>query len=119
MLLVRIAAAGSADWRYLMIEDPLPAGTEPIADDELYELEKRPSGVWWGGRREFRDDRAVFFRDRLEGGRTDLHYLLKVTTAGAFTALPARITPMYVPGASASSDIQRVTVESPPREQGR
>jgi uncharacterized protein YfaS (alpha-2-macroglobulin family) len=119
VLLVRIAAAGSADWRYLMIEDPLPAGTEPIADDELYELEKRPSGVWWNGRREFRDDRAVFFRDRLQDGRTDLHYLLRVTTPGAFTALPARITPMYVPGASASSDIQRVTVESSAPEQGR
>ncbi len=112
VILVRISAAGSTDWRYLMIEDPLPAGTEPIADDELYELERRTGSAWWLGRREFRDDRAVFFRERLTDGRTDLHYLLKVTTPGIFQAMPARITPMYVPGTSASSEVQRVTVES-------
>jgi hypothetical protein len=110
MILVRISAAGSTDWRYLMIEDPLPAGTEPFADDDLYELERTPGPQWWLGRREFRDDRAVFFRERLPGGRTDLHYLLKVTTPGAFQAMPARITPMYVPGTSASSEVQAVTV---------
>jgi uncharacterized protein YfaS (alpha-2-macroglobulin family) len=111
VILVRISAAGSTDWRYLMIEDPLPAGTEPIADDELYELERRDRGpVWWLGRREFRDDRAVFFRERLPDGRTDLHYLLKVTTPGVFQAMPARITPMYVPGTSASSEVQPVTI---------
>jgi uncharacterized protein YfaS (alpha-2-macroglobulin family) len=113
LILVRISAAGSTDWRYLMIEDPLPAGTEPIADDELYELERStPGSAWWLGRREFRDERAVFFRERLPEGRTDLHYLLKVTTAGVFQAMPARITPMYVPGTSASSEVQRVTVGS-------
>jgi len=110
VLLVRISAAGSPDWRYLMIEDPLPAGTEPIADDDLYALERRTPNAWWIGRREFRDDRAVFFRDRLADGRIDLHYLLKVTTPGAFKALPARISPMYVPGVSATSDVQQVAV---------
>jgi uncharacterized protein YfaS (alpha-2-macroglobulin family) len=111
VILVRISAAGSTDWRYLMIEDPLPAGTEPIADDDLYELERpTPGHAWWLGRREFRDDRAVFFRERLPDGRTDLHYLLKVTTPGIFQAMPARITPMYVPDTSASSEVQRVTV---------
>jgi uncharacterized protein YfaS (alpha-2-macroglobulin family) len=113
VILVRISAAGSTDWRYLMIEDPLPAGTEPIADDELYELERRsPGSAWWLGRRELRDDRAVFFRERLPDGRTDLHYLLEVTTPGRFQAMPARITPMYVPGTSASSDVQTVVVET-------
>ena len=110
VLLVRISAAGSPDWRYLLIEDPLPAGTEPIADDELYALERNTPNAWWIGRREFRDDRAVFFRDRLADGRIDLHYLVKVTTPGTFKALPARISPMYVPGVSATSDVQQVAV---------
>ena len=111
VLLVRISAAGSTDWRYLMIEDPLPAGTEAMADAGLYPLEKGDrESYWWLGRRELRDDRAVFFRDRLPDGRIDLWYLLKVTTPGRFTAMPARITPMYAPDVSASSEPQPVHV---------
>jgi alpha-2-macroglobulin len=111
VLLVRLSAAGSTDWRYLMIEDPLPAGTEAIAEADLYPLESETrSDWWWLGRRELRDDRAVFFRDRLPGGRLDLWYLLKVTTPGRFTAMPARVTPMYAPNVSASSEVQRVHV---------
>jgi uncharacterized protein YfaS (alpha-2-macroglobulin family) len=114
VLLVRLSAAGSPDWRYLMIEDPLPAGAEPIADDDLYTLEKGGSDSgWWFGRREYRDDRAVFFRDRLEGGRLDLYYLLKITTPGVFKAMPARVVPMYANGVSASSEVQPVTVPAP------
>jgi len=111
VLLVRLSAAGSPAWRYLMIEDPLPAGAEPIADDDLYRLEKGGSeSGWWFGRREYRDDRAVFFRDRLQDGRLDLYYLLKITTPGVFKAMPARVVPMYAHGVSASSDVQPVTV---------
>jgi uncharacterized protein YfaS (alpha-2-macroglobulin family) len=94
-----------------MIEDPLPAGTEAIAEADLYPLASETRGDWWWlGRRELRDDRAVFFRDRLPGGRLDLWYLLKVTTPGRFTAMPARITPMYAPGVGASSEVQPVHV---------
>ena len=41
VVLVRLTVAGAEDWRYLLIEDPLPAGAETIADDSLYPLEKR------------------------------------------------------------------------------
>ncbi len=109
VVLVHLAVAGASDWRYLLIEDMLPAGTEPIADDDLYPLETaRPRA--WGNRREFRDDRAVFFQDGLPNGRVDYYYLLKVVTPGVFTARPAQVAPMYVPGVSASTTVQRVTV---------
>jgi hypothetical protein len=110
VVLVRLSVAGSPDWRYLMIEDPLPAGAEPIADDDLYELETRGGANWWVGRREYRDDRAAFFRDRLRDGRVDLYYLLKITTPGTFKAMPARVVPMYASGVSASSQVQPVSV---------
>ena len=58
-----------------------------------------------------RDDRAVFFQDRFDQGRYDYEYLLKVITPGRFKALPAQISAMYVPDASASSDLQPVTIE--------
>lgn len=116
LLLVRVTAAGSNDWRYLMIEDPLPAGAEPIREDRLYELDERRS-TWYGSAREFRDDRVVFFQESFEAGRYEYTYLLKVVTPGAFKAMPAQIAPMYIPDVSASSDPQalEVTSESVPQ----
>jgi len=112
VLLVHLAVAGAPDWNYLLIEDPLPAGAEPIADDSLYPLEKqRPRR--WGNRRELRDSRVVFFQDELSQGRIDLWYLLKVVTPGVFRAMPAQVAPMYVPGVSASTTVQTVAISAP------
>jgi hypothetical protein len=116
VLLVRLTAAGSTDWRYLMLEDPLPAGAEPIQQSEGYELENRERARWFGWfgeRREFRDDRVVFFQDSFREGRYDFTYLLKVVTPGSFRAMPAQIAPMYIPEAHASSDAQALVVTGP------
>ena len=113
LLLVRLTTAGSKDWRYLMLEDPIPAGTEPIQQDELYTLEQKRSS-WWGSQREFRDSRVVFFLESFSEGHYELSYLLKVTTPGVFRATPARISAMYVPDATASSSTITVTVTAVP-----
>jgi uncharacterized protein YfaS (alpha-2-macroglobulin family) len=109
LLLVRLTTAGSKHWRYLMLEDPIPAGTEPVQQDQLYSLEQTRS-FWWGSRREFRDSRVVFFLEQFGEGRYEFSYLLKVTTPGTFRATPARISAMYVPEATASSKAMTVTV---------
>jgi uncharacterized protein YfaS (alpha-2-macroglobulin family) len=111
LILVRLVTAGSTDWRYLMLEDPIPAGTEPVEKEELYELERRRSW-FWGTQRELRDDRVVFFLNDFGAGRYEFTYLLRVTTPGTFSAMPARISPMYVPDVSASSDVLSLTVAS-------
>jgi uncharacterized protein YfaS (alpha-2-macroglobulin family) len=111
VLLVRVNVAGSPDWRYLMVEDPLPAGVEVVRDAALVALEK-PRQFWDGSRREYRDDRVVFFQERFAEGHYEYHYLLKVTTPGVFRAMPAQVSAMYVPGARASSEPQTVTVAS-------
>ena len=112
VVLVRLTVAGATDWRYLLIEDPLPAGAETIADDALYALEK-PRPRPWGGRQEFRDDRAVFFQDGLPGGRVEFWYLLKIVTPGIFRAMPAQVVPMYVPDVSASTTPITFTIAAP------
>lgn len=117
LLLVRVNAAGSADWRYLMVEDPLPAGVEAVQQLGLYELEHR-TAFWDGSRREYRDDRVVFFQESFEAGHYEFVYLLKVTTPGVFRAMPAQIAPMYVPGSTASSEPQTLTVGADPRLTG-
>lgn len=109
LILVSLTVAGSADWKYLMLEDPIPAGTEAVEREDSYDLEK--SRPWeYGSNRELRDDRTVYFFENLAGGRREFSYLLKVTTPGTFGAMPAHVSPMYVPDVSASSDATTLTV---------
>ncbi|MGE3958739.1 MAG: alpha-2-macroglobulin [Vicinamibacterales bacterium] len=109
LIMVRLTVAGAADWRYLMIEDPLPAGTESVEREDAFQLEQ-PRPWEYGSQRELRDDRTVYFLDSLEGGRREFNYLLRATTPGTFNAMPARVAPMYVPDVSASSDTMTLTV---------
>ncbi len=112
LVLVRLTAAGAADWRYLMIDDPLPAGMEAVQEPELLRLERNTS--WWtGSRREYRDARVVQFQESFERGRYEYHYLLKAVTPGTYRAMPAQIAPMYVPGVSASTTTQSVVITMP------
>ena len=109
LLLVRLSAAGSNDWRYLMIEDPLPAGVEAVQQTDLVQLET-PTRFWDASRREYRDDRIVFFQQSFTEGHYEYLYLLKVTTPGVFRVMPARISAMYVPDSTATSEPLTLTV---------
>jgi uncharacterized protein YfaS (alpha-2-macroglobulin family) len=113
VLAVRITVAGSPDWRYLAIEDPLPAGVEAVPDTLAYPLE-RPQSVrwWWGSNVEYRDSRTVFFQESFEQGRYEYVYLVKVISAGSFRAIPAQASPMYVPGVVAVSEPQAFNIPS-------
>ena len=91
---VRLAINGT-DWKYLLAEDPIPAGTEFLADSSLYTLNNKPD--WWADwftRKEFHDDRAAFFNTEFSG-RREYVYLLKVVNAGKFAISPAQARPMY------------------------
>ncbi|BCS32999.1 hypothetical protein TBR22_A22240 [Luteitalea sp. TBR-22] len=111
LILVRLVVAGADDWRYLMIEDPIPAGTEAVTRPDQLEL-ARPPDWTYGSHREYRDDRVALFLDALPG-RAEFTYLLRVTTPGQFRAMPAQVVPMYVPGVHASSAAMTLTVPSP------
>jgi uncharacterized protein YfaS (alpha-2-macroglobulin family) len=108
ILAVRVTVSGS-EWRYLLMEDPIPAGAEFIQRDDLYELKQRPS--WWESwftRREFHDDRAAIFQTYANGTHV-YTYLLKVVNPGRFQVSPAMVQPMYQPSIQATSDA--VTLE--------
>lgn len=111
LILVRLVVAGSNDWRYLMVEDPIPAGTEAVTRPDLLDLARPPQWTY-GSHREYRDDRVALFLDELPG-RAEFAYLLRVTTPGQFRAMPAQVTPMYVPGVHASSGVLTLDVPSP------
>jgi uncharacterized protein YfaS (alpha-2-macroglobulin family) len=114
VLTVRLTVAGSKEWRYLAIEDPLPAGVESIQDTTAYPLEQPNRSWWWGSRVEYRDQRTVFFQEGFEQGRYEYLYFVKVTSAGSFRAAPAQVSPMYVPGVFASSEPVTLAVAAAP-----
>jgi hypothetical protein len=95
---------GGTDWKYMMAEDPIPAGTEFLANTGLYTLNRKPD--WWADwftRKEFHDDRAAFFNTDFDR-RREYVYLLKVVNAGKFAISPAAAGPMYEPEKQATTD---------------
>jgi alpha-2-macroglobulin len=114
VLSVRLTVAGSNDWRYLIVEDPLPAGVEAVQDTTAYPMEQEDRWRWWwGSQTEYRDNRTVFFQERLDDGRVEYVYLVKVIASGDFRASPAQVAPMYVPDVAASSEPMRIRVTTP------
>lgn len=111
LVLVRLVVAGSNGWQYLVVEDPLPAGAEAVADPDTLELAQPPPWTF-GSHREYRDDRVALFLQHFDG-RAEFAYLLRATTPGRFRAMPAQVTPMYVPDQGASSAAQAFVVTSP------
>ncbi len=110
-LAVRITVGGN-EWKYLMIEDPIPSGTESIARDDLYELDDQPT--WWArwySDRELRDDRTTFFNMYFPQGQHEYVYLLKVVNPGIFRVSPTSVLPMYQPEYLSTSESLTVTVK--------
>jgi uncharacterized protein YfaS (alpha-2-macroglobulin family) len=103
VLAVHLGVTGSPA-KYLLIEDPIPAGVEFIQDEGTFNIVDRPNGWgYWYTRREFHDDRAAIFASYFEK-RQDMFYLLKVINAGSYAISPASVEPMYQPGVQATTD---------------
>ena len=108
---VRLTVTGT-DWKYMLIEDPIPAGTEFIARDNLYEFRERPPWwEYWFTRREMHDDRMAIFQTFFRSGQREYFYLLKVVNPGLFTASPARVQPMYQPDFLSTTETRRLEVK--------
>ncbi len=97
VIVSRLTVSGGR-WRYLMIEDPIPAGVELMKDTR-----------WYGANRELRDDRAAIFETFFEGTRR-YEVRMKVTRPGKYRTSPARVAPMYQPGILAVSDAAALEV---------
>ncbi len=103
VIAVRLTVSGG-EWKYLLAEDPIPAGTEFIQRDDLYELKQQPAWWgWWFDRREFHDDRAALFLRYFRDQRQFV-YLLKVVNPGRFRISPAMVQPMYQPQVISTSE---------------
>jgi uncharacterized protein YfaS (alpha-2-macroglobulin family) len=111
VLVARLTISGGS-WRYLLVEDPIPAGVEFIENDQFYRLKNRPP--WWRhfyARREFHDDHAALFQTWFTGKEAQHLYLMKVVNPGNFRVSPARVQPMYQPQFLSTTDSKLLEVK--------
>ena len=88
---------------YVLLEDPKPAGFEPIGGAE-------GERVGACAHVERRDDRTALFFDGIPAGETSIAYVLLAETPGSYHVLPAQAHAMYVPVLRGSSAETRVEV---------
>lgn len=109
-LLGRITLTVSSDEYYVVVEDPFPAGMEPIDGSLLTSPTGMPPEMlpraqtdrvgwrwWYFNRSEMRDDRLVLFADHLPAGTYQYTYLLSAVLAGEYRVLPTRAWAFYFP----------------------
>lgn len=113
------------DRHFVMVEEFLPAGYEPInfnLETENQNLrqglnDNRDDYYWWRDQtwrfyhREYRDDRVSLFADYLPAGVYEFEFLVRVTSAGTFHHLPAQISEMYYPEVFGRSRGEKVVVK--------
>lgn len=106
-------AINGTPMRYLLLEDPIPAGAEFIQSEESYPIDHRPGGWYdWFTKREFHDDHAAFFATDFSG-RQEVFYLIRIVNPGSFAISPASVEPMYQHGVQATSDALHLDVPAP------
>jgi uncharacterized protein YfaS (alpha-2-macroglobulin family) len=109
-LLVRVSLVTPSDQYYVVVEDPYPAGAEPI-DTQLLttpttgtasELVQtnffRDQWGWWRfTRTEFGDDHMTLFADYLPAGTYHYYYVLHTVLPGEYRVRPPRAWALYFP----------------------
>jgi len=108
LLQVEMAINAKEPLRYMIIEDYLPSGCEPMAQTEFEEAKEgqtqtlqRTPRLW--GRRETRDERISFLCESVPKGKSTITYRLRAVLPGQFAILPAQGYGMYRPEVRANS----------------
>jgi len=125
---VRLTVIAPHDLYYVVVEDPLPAGAEPI-DTGLAttsELAQEPGlyreteeKTWydfyyrwwrWYSRSEMRDDKVVLFADYLPAGTYEYTYTFRATLPGAYQVIPTTAHEFYFPEVFGRADGRLFTI---------
>jgi uncharacterized protein YfaS (alpha-2-macroglobulin family) len=109
LIVVRLHLTGPRA-QYVMIEDPIPAGAEQVAQVSGISL-NYGLGQWssWYSNREFRDNRTVIFDNYFAGDAT-FQYAMRVEVPGEFKIAPARAELMYQPTVQANTANDRLRI---------
>jgi uncharacterized protein YfaS (alpha-2-macroglobulin family) len=109
-VLVRVTLVVPSDQYYLVLEDPYPAGMDPIntrletaptfgipSDFSLVDPLRGGWGWWYFTRSDLGDDHLALFADHLPAGTYQYTYVLHATLAGEYRVLPTRAWAFYFP----------------------
>lgn len=117
LIRVHLSVEAADDAWYVIINDPLPAGCEAL--NERLNTTSHVAGEeadiyrWYTygyNRKDVYDERVTLFVTRLTAGRHEYDYLMRATTPGEFSVLPAEVSLMYDPDTWARSASLRCTI---------
>ena len=97
---VTVTVTAEQNYRYAMLEEPLPAGCEVIeGEDENAPTPDEDSGGFIPRylRHDVWDDRIVYYFDYLPKGETTFSYMLNAETPGAYHIRPTTAALIYFP----------------------
>ncbi len=103
---VKLVVKSDEVHEYVMVEDYLPAGFEPI---DRGKIDVDYWTDWWVDK-DVRDDRVSFYVETLKRGISELTYNVRVSTRGAFHAVPAAAQAMYEPDVYGSGSSQQIRI---------
>ena len=102
---VELTVSSDESYEYIALEDPKPAGFEPV---------QLQSGYAWGdglcSNVELRDEQVIFFAGRLPSGKHVLSYNLRAEVPGSYLTRPTKAFDMYNPQIHAQSAGGRIHV---------
>lgn len=114
---VSVDITADADYRYVQLEDPIPAGCEVAgstgSNDGSYPADFSDGSLGYT-RQEIRDNRVVFFFDSLPKGRTQVTYHLHAETPGAYQVLPGIASLTYFPEIRGNSGLVKTNIGERP-----
>ena len=102
---VKLDIEAKNHYEYLIFEDLKPSGCEAVAlrSGQSY-------GDGFCSNMELRDEKVVFFVDKLTQGKHTLSYMLRAEIPGSFHTMPTNAYAMYVPEIRCTSDEWRVDI---------
>ncbi|HHP7239121.1 MG2 domain-containing protein [Longibacter sp.] len=124
---VRLRLTTPTARNYVVVDDALPAGLEPINADfattreDVTDNAEMGTDRWWGSfnHTETRDDRVLLFADYLRQGEHAYTYVARATTRGTYTHPPAEAEMMYAPETRGRTATSTMTVADLPAQAER
>ncbi|MEK7277309.1 MAG: alpha-2-macroglobulin, partial [Chloroflexota bacterium] len=121
---VTVTVIAPNDLYYVRVEDPIPAGTEPVDTSLLttsvvgQSPELNPVdplyygwGWWWFSNTDIRDEKVVLFATYLPKGTYEYTYTLHASLAGTYNVIPTTGSEFYFPEVSGRGDGMVFTVK--------
>jgi uncharacterized protein YfaS (alpha-2-macroglobulin family) len=127
---VTLTIVSPQERHFVVVDDPLPAGFEPVnlsfntesqtptasvagGDDEDGEGDGAEQVQWWGGINhvEQKDDRVLLFADDLSAGVHTYSYIVRAVSFGTFAMPGTHAEEMYAPDVFANGTSQTIIVK--------